>query len=93
MKIYVYFGALVVLLGGLGVGGYVLYKAGADSVRANLAAQIEQYRDTQRRLVERLEESNAKERIVTREKIKVVRQVVDNCADNPINPAILRELH
>jgi len=94
VKFYIY----LAVLGALAIGGviytYWIYDMGRNAEKARNAMIIEEYRDNQKRLVERLEEANAKERIVVRERIKTVRTAVDpsGCADQRIPDSILNGL-
>lgn len=92
MKLYFILAAVIAAISGLSWGGYALYQAGRNAEIAAQAAAIEGLKKDQRRLIDELATVKAKERIVIKEKIKVIREANDACADVAISPAILSQL-
>jgi len=92
MKLYFIIAAIVASLGVLGGTAYFAYDYGKESEKARTAAQIEEYRDNQKLLIDKLAKAQAHERIIVKTKIKTIRKVIDDCAASPIHSTILEQL-
>ena len=95
MKLYIYLVIVAITLGGFGVYSYLIYQAGREAERAQNRIAIEKEKQKQRKLLKQLEAANEKQRIVVREKIKVVRSTQDStgCTDARVPSDILNQLH
>lgn len=91
---YLYLAAAGALLAAFGLTGYLAYNAGVDHEKAATARIIEEERERQKLVIDKLEAEKAKRAIVYREKIKVVRTAFDHtgCADSIIVAGILERL-
>lgn len=77
-------GVIILLL--LSVGAYFTFQAGVDSERAEQAANRDKARKKDEKKVESVNKFKAKQKVITREKIKHIKQAVDptGCADIPL---------
>ena len=94
MKIYIILAACGAILAGVIALALWAYDAGKQAERAAMAEKIAEYQKSQRVLIEKLEEANAKERIIYRTKVKTVRVAADptGCLDTPIVNDVLEQL-
>ena len=72
--------------------GWFSYKAGVNSEIASGVKIIAEYQEKERAVIKELEKAKKNREVVVREKIKIIREVVDNCADADVNPLILQQL-
>ncbi len=85
------------LIGAIGISllitavGWFSFKAGVNSEIAAGAKIISDYQAKQRQMVEKLEQAKRERKIVYRDKIKIISEVVDNCADTTVSPTILQQ--
>ena len=94
MKFYLWVAAAGALAIGFVIYTYYVYDVGRATERARLAAKVEEMRENQKQLVEKLEAAHAKERIVVKERIKIVRAAADDgCLDKRIPDSVLNQLH
>ena len=84
-------GAIVISLLVTGVGWFS-YKAGVNSEIASGVKIIAEYQEKERKVIKELEEAKKNREVVVREKIKIIRQVVDVCADTDAPDSILQQL-
>ena len=83
------------LFGAIGISllitavGWFSYKAGVNSEIAAGVKIIAEYQEKEREVVKELEKAEKKREVIIRDKIKIIRQVVDNCADTDAHPDIL----
>ena len=92
MKFYFIIASVVILLIAISGTAYFAFDYGKESERARTAAQIEEYRDNQKLLIDKLAKAQANEGIIVKTKIKTIRQVIDDCAASSIHPDILKQL-
>lgn len=92
MRIYLIIGAVVAVLGAFSGLLIMTYQAGKQAERASHLAQIEEYRASQRFLLDKLSEEQAKERIVYKTKVRTIREATGDCLDTAIPAPIINEL-
>ena len=85
------FGAVGIALLVTGVGWFS-YKAGVNSEIASGVKIIAEYQEKERKVIKELEKAKKNREVVVREKIKIIRQVVDVCADTDAPDSILQQL-
>jgi len=78
--------AVVVIMSMLGAAAYFIFEAGVDSERAEQAKNREIAREKDVKKVKKVTEFKQKQKVIYREKIKYIKQVVDptGCADIPL---------
>ena len=72
--------------------GWFSYKAGVNSEIASGVKIIAEYQEKERKVIKELEKAKKNREVVVREKIKIIRQVVDVCADTDAPDSILQQL-
>ena len=91
---YLYIAMAAGFLAAISATGYFAYSAGIDHERAKNANAIDKEKAVQLERIAELEKQKAKVAIVYREKIKVVREVVDptGCADSDMPDDLFKQL-
>ena len=69
--------------------GWFSYKAGVNSEIAAGVKIIAEYQEKERKVIKELEKAKKNREVITRDKIKIIRQVVDVCADTNAPDSIL----
>ena len=72
--------------------GWFSYKAGVNAEIASGVKVIAEYQEKERKVIKELEKAKKNREVVVREKIKIIRQVVDVCADTDAPDSILQQL-
>jgi len=72
--------------------GWFSYKAGVNSEIASGVKIIAEYQEKERQVIKELEKAKKNREVIVREKIKIIRQVVDVCADTDAPDSILQQL-
>ena len=72
--------------------GWFSYKAGVNSEIASGVKIIAEYQEKERQVIKELEKAKKNREVVYRDKIKIIRETVDICADATVDPAILQQL-
>lgn len=88
MNIYAILAILGLFIGSL----WFAYDYGRDSERLEQAKIIEKHRQQEADLVEELENAKANREVITNERIRIVRQTVDECINRPILEPLLGSL-
>ena len=88
MKLYAILAALGLLMGCL----WFAYDYGRDSERLEQAKIIEKHRQKEASLIEELETAKANREVITNERIRIVRQTVDDCLIRDIGEPLLSSM-
>ena len=75
MKLYAILAALSLFMGSL----WFAYDYGRDSERLAQAKIIEKHRQKEADLIEELETAKANREVITRDRLKIIRQTIDEC--------------
>jgi len=67
------------------------YKAGVNSEIASGVKIIAEYQEKERQVIKELEKAKKNREVVVREKIKIIRQTIDVCADTDAPDSILQQ--
>jgi len=73
------------------VTAWFSYKAGVNSEIASGVKVIAEYQEKERQVIKELEKAKKNREVVIREKIKIIRQVVDVCASRNAPNSILQQ--
>ena len=88
MNLYAILAILGLFMGSL----WFAYDYGRDSERLEQAKIIEKHRKQEADLVEELEKAKANREVITNERIRIVRQTVDECINRPIPEPLISSL-
>ena len=88
MNLYAILAVLGLFMGSL----WFAYDYGRDSERLEQAKIIEKHRNKEADLVAKLEEAKANREVITNERIRIVRETVDECINRPIPEPLLGSL-
>ena len=88
MNLYAILAALGLFLSAM----WFAYDYGRDSERLAQAGAIEAYRLKEANLIEDLEKAKSKREVVTNERIKIVKETVDECINRPIPEPLIGSL-
>lgn len=86
---------LYIIIGAMGLFGMAMwfsYDYGRDSERLKQVEAIEKYRSHETDLIEKLEAAKAKREVITNERIKIIKETVDECINRPIPQPLLDSL-
>lgn len=92
MKAYLIGGTIILVTVALSASHWAIYRAGINSKLAQDAKAIKKYQNKITGLLGELEIEKQKKKIETRTKIVRIKDVQDDCASQPINPAIFEQL-
>lgn len=88
MNLYAILAILGLFMGSL----WFAYDYGRDTERLKQADVIEKFRQDEADLVNQLQAAKAKREVITNERIKIVKQTVDDCISRPIGQPLLDSL-
>ena len=88
MKLYAILAALSLFMGSL----WFAYDYGRDSERLAQAKIIEKHRQKEADLIEELETAKANREVITRDRIRIVKETVDDCIARPIGEPLISSL-
>lgn len=100
MKLYVYIALIAAVAGGLWYAHHLGYEAGEAEERVKwqdeklaLQDEVNAERDRKQELITELQQREVEREVVYRDRVKVVRKVVDECLDTRMPDDILRVLN